>query len=86
MVVRTQVTLDAEAHRRAKQRAAEQGISLAEYVRRAVDHELGDPPPRPDISAIFGLFSSGGSNIAKYKDEYIGEAIETDHERSVGRG
>ncbi len=77
--------LDEAAHRRAKQRASELGMSLAEYVRHAVDHELGEAQPSPDVSGLFNLFSSGGSNVAKYKDEYIGEAIEADHERSVGR-
>ena len=67
--------LDAEAHRRAKQRAAEQEISLAEFIRRAVDRELGGPEPSGDISEIFGMFNSGGSNIARRKDEYIGEAV-----------
>lgn len=75
MVVRTQVTLDAEAHRRAKQRAADQEISLAEFIRRAVDRELGGPEPGGDITEIFGLFDSGGSNVANHKDDYIGEAV-----------
>jgi hypothetical protein len=35
--VGTRITLDCEAHRRAKRRAAELGISLAEYLRRAFD-------------------------------------------------
>lgn len=58
MVVRTQITLDADAHRRAKRRAADLGISFAEYVRRTLDQDLGDEP-KGDISEIFGLFDSG---------------------------
>jgi hypothetical protein len=64
MMVRTQITLDAEAHRRAKRRAAELGISFAEYVRQAVDRDLGEPRPASDPSEIFGLFDSGGSAVA----------------------
>jgi hypothetical protein len=79
MVVRTQVTLDAEAHRRAKQRAAEQEISLAEFIRRAVERELGSPERSGDVREIFGIFDSGGSNIAKHKDEYIAEAVDAAH-------
>jgi hypothetical protein len=75
MVVRTQITLDAEAHRRAKRRAADLGISFAEYVRRVVDRDLGDPAPRADASEIFGLFDSGGSDVARDKDRYVDEAI-----------
>jgi hypothetical protein len=75
MVVRTQITLDAEAHRRAKRRAADLGISFAEYVRQVVDRDLGDPTPRADASEIFGLFDSGGSDVANDKDRYVEEAI-----------
>lgn len=75
MVVRTQITLDAEAHRQAKRRAADLGISFAEYVRRVVDRDLGAPAPRPDPSQIFGLFDSGGSDVARDKDRYVDEAV-----------
>lgn len=82
MVVRTQITLDAETHSRARQRAAELGVSLAEYVRRVVSSDLDNaPPPESDISAIVGMFDSGGSDVARYKDEYLGEAIEVLHPR-----
>jgi hypothetical protein len=86
MMVRTQIALDSEDHRRAKRRAAEQGISLAEYVRRAVRHDLGgEQRPKADISEIFGLGSSGGSNVAKHKDSYVGEAVEAEYLRKTGR-
>jgi hypothetical protein len=41
--------------------------------------------PAADISAIFGLGSSGGSDIARFKDEYIGEAVEAEWKRETGR-
>jgi hypothetical protein len=75
MVVRTQVTLDAEAHRRAKRRAAELGISFAQYIRQVVDRDLGEPARRADAGEIFGLFDSGGSDVARDKDRYVDEAI-----------
>jgi hypothetical protein len=82
VVTRTQITLDGEAHRRAKERAGELGVSLAEYVRRLVDADLAAAePPKTDISAIFGLFDSGGSDIARFKDQYLGEAAEKLHPR-----
>lgn len=77
MMVRTQIALDAEEHRRAKLRAAELGISLAEYVRRVVGSDLAAPASRPDASEIIGLFDSGGSDIARHKDELLAEAVET---------
>ncbi len=86
MMVRTQIALDAEDHRRAKRRAAELNVSLAEYVRRAVRHDLGgEERPKADISEIFGIGSSGGSNIAKHKDRYVGEAVEAEYLRKTGR-
>jgi hypothetical protein len=68
VLVRTQISLDAEEHRRAKRRAAELDISLAEYVRRAVSRELASekPHPKSDISAIIALGSSAEpTNIAR---------------------
>jgi hypothetical protein len=84
MVVRTQVTLDADAHRRAKRRAADLGISFAEYIRQVVDHDLGEQA-ETDISAIFGIGDSGGSNIALHKDQYLGEAAWSEYLRKTGR-
>jgi len=79
MTTRMQVTLDPEKHRRARKRAADLGISLSEFVRRAVDEALDEPTrPRADISAIFALGHSGGSNVARHKHAYIDEAIEAD--------
>ncbi|MBA2372659.1 MAG: hypothetical protein H0V74_00455 [Chloroflexi bacterium] len=76
MTTRTQISLSPEAHRRARVRAADLGISLAEYMRRLVDRDLGtENRPAVDISVIFGLGDSGGSDIANHKDEYVGEAI-----------
>ncbi len=76
MTTRTQITLETDLRRRAHRRAADQGISFAEYVRRLLRRDLEEPPrPKADISAIFGLGDSGGSDIANHKDEYIGEAI-----------
>jgi hypothetical protein len=87
MMVRTQIALDSEEHRRAKRRAAEQGISLAEYVRRAVRHDLGGEPERPktDISEIFGIGSSGLSDVSENKDRYLGESLWHEHLRKTGQ-
>ncbi len=79
MMARTQITLDPELQRRARQRATDLGCSLAEYIRRLVTRDLGERKTKPDISMIFNLGNSGGSNIAKDKDEMIGQAIEAMH-------
>ena len=82
MMVRSQISLDPELHRMTKRRAAELGISLAEYLRRLVADDLGWPASRVDPSAIFDLGDSGGSDVARRKHRYLGEAVEAAHERS----
>ena len=77
MNARTQITLDPEMQQRAHAKAAELGISFAEYVRRA-HRELpsnGEPEPTgPDISRMFDLVQDGPpTNIARDKDKMIGE-------------
>ena len=60
--------------RRARSRAAELGISFAEYVRRLIARDLGDRMPPVSPSEVFDLGSFPGSDIARDKDEAIGEA------------
>lgn len=85
MMLRTQIALDSEQHRRAKKRAAELGVSLSEFIRQAVERELGEERPEGDISAIFGIFDSGGSDVAGHKDEYVADAVRREYLRKAGR-
>ena len=91
MRVRTQITIDRDLLRRAQAKADSLGISLSEYVRRLVAADLGYRErkifsKRPDISAVFDLGTSGEpTNIARDKDEMIGEAVWQNHLRKVGR-
>ena len=86
MMARTQITLEPETHKRARQRASELGMSLAEYLRKLVRTDLGTSQKKADVSCIFDLGRSVGvSNIAKHKDRMIGEAIEADFARSRRR-
>lgn len=75
MTVRTQIGLDPEDHRRAKRRAAEMNISLAEYVRRLVARDLGSSGQSASPELVFDLGDSGESDVARRKDEYLAEAI-----------
>lgn len=75
MSVRTQITLDRELRNRARNRATELGISLAEYVRRLIARDLEGPRPSGDPSAVFELGDSGGSDVARDKDALVGEAV-----------
>ena len=86
MNARTQITLDPETQRRARARAADLGISFAEYVRRLVANDLGEPRPTPDMSVFFDLGASEEpTDIARDKDKMIGEAFWEEHLTSIGR-
>lgn len=53
--MRTVITVPDHVHARAKQRAAELGISFAEFVRRLLDKELDAPAPQASIDSICGM-------------------------------
>ena len=75
-MMRSQITLSPEDHRRARRRAGELGVSLAEYLRQLVRADLAQlESAQRDISVIFGLGSSSGSDVAANKDRYVGEAV-----------
>jgi hypothetical protein len=86
MNARTQITMDPEMQRRAHAKAAELGISFAEYVRRLVARDLGEPRPKPDISIFFDLIDEGPpTSIARDKDKMIGDAVWQEYLRESGR-
>jgi hypothetical protein len=82
---RTQISLDPELQKRARKRAAELGISLAQYVRNLVARDLGTPERRVGASAIFDLGKSSGTDVARDKDRLIGEAITSMRSRRARR-
>lgn len=69
------MSFERETLKRAKRRAGELGISLAEYVRRLVAEDLSQGRPSGDPSSIFDLGASGGSDVAAEKDAMVGEAM-----------
>ena len=86
MNARTQITMDPEMQRRAHAKAAELGISFAEYVRRVIAQDLGKAKPKADISILFDLGASQQpTNIARDKDKLLGEAVWKEHVRKTGR-
>jgi hypothetical protein len=85
MNARTQITMDEELQRRAQARAAELGISFAEYVRRLVASDLGESKPKADISIVFDLIDEGPpTDISRDKDKMIGDAVWADYLRKTG--
>lgn len=75
MPSRTQVTLDPELQRLARNRAAELGISFAEYIRRLVARDLQKPHPTVAPSTVFDLGNSGTSDVARDKDQMVADAM-----------
>lgn len=85
MMARTQITLDPELQRRARQRANDLGVSLAEYVRRLVSRDLGATQTSVSPAAVFDLGSSRGSDIARNKDAMLAEAFASGRPKSRSR-
>jgi hypothetical protein len=86
MNARTQITMDPELQRRAHAKAAELGLSFAEYVRRLVAHDLGEPRRNTPISLLFDLGASREpTDIARHKDHMLGEAASPEHARKTAR-
>jgi hypothetical protein len=75
MMIRAQVTLDPEMHRTARKRAAELGISFAEYVRGLVARDIAVPRKKADPSILFALGRSTESDVARDKDRMIAKAF-----------
>ena len=86
MNARTQITMDPETQRRAQLKAAELGISFAEYIRRLVASDLGPPKRKVDVSILFNLGASDQpTDIARDKDKMVGEAVWQEYLRKTGR-
>jgi hypothetical protein len=86
MSARTQITMDPELQRRAHTKAAELGLSFAEYVRRLVAHDLGEPRRNTSISLLFDLgVSSEPTDIARDKDQMLAEAAGAEHVRTTAQ-
>jgi hypothetical protein len=83
-LVRTQIYLEPEQHRLLKEEAHRRGTSLAQLLRALVDEGMGLAPADHaggDLSALAGIGdsashgASGGSDVSRYKDAYLAEAL-----------
>jgi hypothetical protein len=72
-MIRTQVSLEETDYKMAKKTARAQGISVAEFVRRAVRQSL--PPSKSDRSKPWmkfaGMVKTGDPNSSQTIDEVI---------------
>jgi len=72
-MLRTQVSLDEQDYGLAKKEAAALGISVAEYVRRAIRSVLPAPPSRnkPKWMRYTGFVESGNPQSSQRIDEIV---------------
>src|SRR3954453_3490386 len=86
MNARTQITLDPQTQRRGQAKAAELGISFADYVRRLLAQDLDQAKPKADISGVFDLGASDEpTDIARDKDKRVGDAVWEEYLGDMGR-
>jgi hypothetical protein len=74
MMQRLMIQAEPELVERAKRRAAERGVSMAQFLREAMERELASheeqiPPPLTCI----GVFNSGRSDLSELASEAIFE-------------
>ena len=83
-MVRTQIQLPAEQHRRLQRWAQRRGISFSEAVRRCITDKLSreeSSPAEEDLPraalAVCGKYSdpSGETHVAERHDEHLDEAF-----------
>lgn len=69
-MLRTQISLDPADYAAAKEQAAAEGISLAEFVRRAIRDKLPVDTGRPWMQYV-GMVESGDSDSSHSIDEIV---------------
>lgn len=72
--MRTVITLPDHVHARAKQRAADLGISFAEFIRRLLDRELDTAAPQAGIDSICAMVAGPPFDMARDGQRIIAEA------------
>lgn len=82
-MVRTQIQLTPDQHRRLKKWARLRGISLSEAIRRVVAERLDAEQPAPsrealvrDAMTVVGAYRdpTGATDVAREHDRYLSEA------------
>jgi len=80
-MVRTQIQLTEDQRRKLRKIAVDQGVSLAELIRRGVDLILegNERPEREELraraAAAAGRFRSGEKHVARDHDRYLDRAF-----------
>jgi len=78
-MVRTQVQLTEKQMAQLRKMSLEQGVPLAELIRRAVDELIARRQRRKQrLLQAIGRFSSGIGDLAERHDFYLGEEPDAD--------
>ena len=87
--IRTQIYLDPEEHRRLTAEAKAKGISLAALIREIAAGHTAERSALYDKKGWDSLIGSAGSgeptDIARFKDQYLAEAMDQLYEKKMGR-
>jgi len=82
-MIRTQIQLTPEQAKRLRERARREGVSLAEAVRRSVDHWLDEGAHQRTrqyerAAGLIGAFADRdqASDLSRRHDEYLSESYE----------
>lgn len=67
---RMMIQADEELLDRAKRRAAERGVSVAQVVREAIERDLGPATPPPKIACAAAFRSGEGDLARRASDDY----------------
>lgn len=77
-MIRTQISFDEERYQQLQQRAREEGVSMAAFVRHAVDAAIAEADraarSRRALSAI-GRLHGGAANLSEEHDRYLADAF-----------
>ncbi len=81
-MIRTQIQLTERQTRRLKSMATRSGTSVAELIRRAVDHALDadlladDAEMRARALQVVGKYTDTATDVSEAHDHYLAEAYE----------
>jgi len=72
MMQRLMIQAEPELVERAKRRADERGVSMAQFLREAMERELASPEEQvpPSLTCV-GVFDSGRSDLSELASEHI---------------
>jgi hypothetical protein len=71
-MIRTQISVDEDLYRRAKDVARRHGISLAELVRRSLERVVSDEPSNRPWMAFAGVFDGSEADSASVDEVVYG--------------